>query len=69
MKLYFYVLSQHNCRTGAILGKTCGVLQAKDEDQALKKLEKRIGLNTALCSIEEFSPVSGYEFTVYKSEM
>lgn len=67
MKLYFYVLSQHSYRTGKIIGKTCGVLRAKDEDQALKKLNNKIGENTSLCSLDEFSPVKGYEFSVYIS--
>ncbi len=69
MKLYFYVLRQFNTRTLIPLGKTCGVLQAEDSEQALNKVNLLIGNVSSLEMMEEFYAENGFSYTVYRSSM
>lgn len=67
MKFYFYVLTQHNIRTGEAIGKTCGVFCAENDEEAQSKLFPQIPDSASLEIFREFDPAEGESFTVYKS--
>lgn len=68
MKSYYFVLNQCHYRTGIIIGKTVGVIQAESEDEAIEKINaKYIGVYNALSEIHEFEPDEGFSYTVYKN--
>lgn len=70
MKIYFCVYRQHHFRTGAEIGKTCCVIAAENEDEALEKAYGLCGSDSSTFhSIEEINPSEGYSYTVYKSAM
>lgn len=68
MKLFFYVITQHQSRTGEPIGKTCGVLYAENEEEAREKVFAEVGNDSASFQFaEEIDPEKGFHFTVYKS--
>lgn len=68
MKLFYFVLNQCHYRTGVIMGKTVGVIQADSEDEAIEKINaKYIGVYNTLSEICEFKPSEGFTYTVYKN--
>lgn len=70
MNAYFYVFTQHDFRICNAIGKTCGVVFAEDEHEALMQANKACGSeNTALQFIEKIDPDQGYCFTVYKASI
>lgn len=70
MKIYFCVFSQHDFRTGEVIGKSCCVVQARDEDEAKEKAYELCGSdNSAYCCAEEVKPNEGYVYTVYRKAM
>lgn len=70
MKIYFCVFAQHNYQTGAVIGKTCCVVNAETEDEAKEKAYALCGSdNTAFCSVEEVDIYKGYAYTVYGKAM
>lgn len=68
-KAYFFCMVVCHHRTGAHIGKRCGVVFAPDADTAERTAwDKYGGDNTCLPWVEEI-PADGYDFTVYKSEI
>ncbi|MCM1221711.1 MAG: hypothetical protein NC548_45290 [Lachnospiraceae bacterium] len=68
MKPYFFCMTVCS-RTGAPIGKRCGVVFANSQDEAFDKAWDKYG-NDFSCKlwVEEVTE-DGYNFTVYKSEI
>lgn len=70
MNIYFCVFTQHEHRTGRVIGKTCCIVQAESEDEAREKAyEKCGGECSALQFVQRIEPCAGFVFTFYKSMM
>ena len=70
MNIYFCVFTQHEHRTGRVIGKTCCIVQAESEDEAREKAyEKCGGECSALQFVQRIEPCDGFVFTFYKSMM
>lgn len=68
-KAYFFCITVCHHRTGAHIGKRCGVVFASRTDEADRIAWEKYGsANTCQPWVEEI-PVDGYDFTVYKSEI
>jgi len=69
MKNFKFVLSVAHHRTGAIIGKSVGMIEAENIEEATTKVyEDFMSDNKALELIEEInSSEKGFIYTVYKS--
>ena len=68
-KIFFFCMTVCNHRTGARIGKRCGVVFASNSDEAERITWDKYGNDdTCLPWVEEVS-ADGYDFTVYKSEI
>jgi len=69
MFIYFGVVKQHSVRTGELLGRSCCVVRANNEDEARKKIWAKCGHdNAAIDFVEEIGTVdldNVYNYTVY----
>ena len=66
---YFFCMTVCHRRTGAPLGKRCGVVFANSAEAAEHTVWDKYGSDTACGLWVELVPDNGFEFTVYKSEM
>lgn len=69
MKAFFFCMTICSARTGAALGKRCGVVFADSEDEAESIAWEKYGSDSACSLWVEEVPEDGYDFTVYKSEI
>lgn len=68
-KAFFFCMTVCSARTGAPLGKRCGVVFAKSEEEAENIAWEKYG-SDATCKLwVEEVPEEGYSFCVYKSEI
>lgn len=68
-KPYFFCMTVCSRRTGAAIGRRCGVVMADSPESADKTAWERFG-NDASCKLwAEEVPEDGYDYTVYKSEI
>lgn len=68
-KVFFFCMTVCHRRTGAHIGKRCGVVLADSKEEAERIAWDKYGSdNTCLFWAEEV-PMDGYDFTVYKSEI
>lgn len=69
MFIYFGVVKQHSVRTGELLGRTCCVVRAMNEDEAREKIWAKSGNDNATIDfVEEVTSAdldSVYNYTVY----
>lgn len=65
-KYFYFVVNNCHHRTGATIGKTVGVITAKDEDEARAKIDSQyVGIYNTLNVIHEFDPAEGFAYTTY----
>lgn len=69
MNAYFFGMTVVSARTCAPIGKRVGVVFADDADHARDIAWKRYGNDTACQLWVEEIPETGFDFTVYKSEI
>ncbi len=69
MKPYFFGMTVTSARTCAPIGKRVGVVFAEHEEQAGEIAWERFGNDTACQLWMEEIPETGFDFTVYKSEI
>ncbi len=70
MNIYFCVFTQHEHRTGRVIGKTCCIVQAENEDEAMEKAyEKCGGESSSFQFVQKIDLDHGFVFTFYKSMM
>ncbi len=69
MKPYFFSMTVCSSRTGAPLGKQCGVVFADSQEEASDKAWNKYGSDNACKLWVEEVPEDGYSFIVYKSEI
>lgn len=68
-KPYFFCMTVCHHRTGAHIGKRCGVVFASDSEEAERLVWNEYGGdNVCQLWVDEVLS-SGYDFTVYKSEI
>lgn len=68
-KPYFFCMTVCHHRTGAHIGKRCGVVFALDIDEAECIAWDKYGNDNSCQPWVEEIPADGYDFTVYKSEI
>ena len=68
-KISFFCMTVCHHRTGAHIGKRCGVVRASNQEEAERVAWDKYG-NDATCQlwVEEITEDS-YDFTVYRSEI
>lgn len=66
---YFFCVTVCHSRTGTPLGKRCGVVFADSIENAEHTAWDKYGSDTARGLWVEPVPDSGFDFTVYKSEI
>ena len=66
---YFFCMTVCHGRTGAPLGKRCGVVFADSIKAAERAAWDKYGSDTACGLWVEPVPDGGFDFTVYKSEI
>lgn len=66
---YFFCMTVCHSRTGAPLGKRCGVVFADSREAAERAAWEKYGGDTACGLWVELVPDGGFDFTVYKSEI
>lgn len=66
---YFFCMTVCHRRTGAPLGKRCGVVFADSNEDAERIAWEKYGGDTACKLWVERVPDGGFDFTVYKSEI
>ena len=70
MRVYFFTLNQHHFRDGRVIGRICGVVTGKDEEEAEKKaLELAWSNNTSSLVLQEIDPEKGFVYCVYTASM
>lgn len=68
-KPYFFCMTVCARRTGAAMGRRCGVVMADSSKLAEELAWERFGGDTACKLWVEEVPEDGYSYTVYKSEI
>lgn len=68
-KAYFFCMTVCHHRTGAHIGKRCGVVFASDANEAERIAWDKYGSNNACLLWVEEVPTDGFVFTVYKREI
>ena len=66
-KSYFFCMTIQ--RTGAAIGRRCGVVMADSSESAEETAWEQFGGDTACKLWVEEVPENGYDYTVYKSEI
>ena len=68
-KPYFFCMTVCAQRTGAAIGRRCGVVMADNQESAELTAWERFGDDSACKLWAEEVPEDGYDYTVYKSEI
>ena len=68
-KVFFFCMTVCSHRTGAPLGKRCGVVFAESTEEAEHTAWEKYGSDTACQLWVSLIPEDGFDFTVYKSEI
>ena len=68
-KPYFFCMTVCAQRTGAAIGRRCGVVMADNQESAELTAWERFGGEDACKLWAQEVPNDGYEYTVYKSEI
>lgn len=68
-KPYFFCMTVCSRRTGAAIGRRCGVVMADSSELAEGVAWERFGNDSACKLWVEEVPEDGYDYTVYKSEI
>lgn len=69
LKPYFFCMTVCAPRTGAPIGRRCGVVLADGQEEAELSAWERFGDDNACKLWAQEVPENGYEYTVYKSEI
>lgn len=68
-KAFFFAMTVCNSRTGAPLGKRCGVVFADSAEEAEHVAWEKYGSDTACQLWVSEVPEDGFDYTVYRSEI
>ena len=68
-KAFFFAMTVCSHRTGAHLGKRCGVVFAGDAEEAARIAWEKYGSDVACQLWVAEIPEEGYDYTIYKSEI